>query len=395
MRRPSIEVTHPSKRAGRLITVGCRYRIVSVTVGPAAPAITLAAVRTRSNAPANTAPWTHPGAPSYVEVNVAFPMALGGSNSITSGSATGLHGPITTSKGMTSAKLLVASAPALSAAYRLAPTPSDSGRWRSSWSATPDNVAVASAKVSHEATELTVAAIRRRTAVAKAWRPLSLDGPIGIDAGSSDDVGVLIDRTAPRSRREHRAPSACHRPGRKEPVAPPRTRPILHSGPTSHRWAPSRMEPPGSTPGHGPVLRTPSGVRAAPRPTLTLRSASSHRRTRRWPRRPRGTDRHPPRSSPAVVVSVWASSNTDRGTRRCRGTGPAPLTTTPACTGRAHVRPLSSRRTPHRDRLPLRDSNRIRARISPGPRSDGRGWRASFPTRSDRAGQPGPRRCPD
>src|SRR5450759_5113590 len=95
---------------------------------PGPSAITLAAVKTRSNAPANTAPWTHPGAPSYGEVNVACPMALGGSNSITSGSATGLHGPITTSKGMTSAKLLVASPPALSAAYRLAPAPSDSGR---------------------------------------------------------------------------------------------------------------------------------------------------------------------------------------------------------------------------------------------------------------------------
>jgi hypothetical protein len=64
VRRWSCSVTQASNNAGCAIRVGFRYLIERVTVGPAPAAMTLAAVNIMSNAPANTAPCTQPGAPS-------------------------------------------------------------------------------------------------------------------------------------------------------------------------------------------------------------------------------------------------------------------------------------------------------------------------------------------
>ena len=121
--------------------------MVRVRVGPAEPPITLAAVRMMSKAPASTAPWTQPGAPSYGAVNTAWPMATGGSNSMAMGRATGLHVPITTSKGMAPARPPAPSAVRPSLANRPVGSPSSVGTERSRSSATERSVAAAAARV--------------------------------------------------------------------------------------------------------------------------------------------------------------------------------------------------------------------------------------------------------
>src|ERR1700722_15651818 len=162
--------------------VGLRYLIERLTVGPAPLAMTLAAVRMMSNAPARMALCTQPGAPSYGAVKLARPTALGGSNSVVRGRAIGLPEPMITSNGMAADSTSACSAWTVVSENRVMGTGPSSGTKTSSRSASAAACRATSASRSGGATEVTVTAMRRRTAAASSSLPSLLHG---LAAGSA------------------------------------------------------------------------------------------------------------------------------------------------------------------------------------------------------------------
>ena len=231
------------------------------------------------------APWTQPGPPRTGRRRRHRPEGLGRFEPSSMGGATGLHDPITMSKGMAvgQGRRVVAARPT-----RLG-EPADRlgllARGRGGPARRPARRSGRRHRRRHPGGggDVTVAAISRRTAAASSSRPPPLHGrrsrrgdsppPFravdgsGIVAAEPFDVGGMGSR-APRASRAAR-PTGPGGPLRRCPRS-------VEVGELRHRWAPSRTEPPGPGPGRG------------------RRSSKAARSSGRASARPGSPDRHPP-----------------------------------------------------------------------------------------------------
>ena len=298
-------------------------------------------------------------------------MAMGGSNSMAIGRATGLHDPMTTSKGMAAARVadLARPAPIGRRTGRSAPAGSSGTKPSSRSASSPDlpgGVGQHLGRGQRGDRGRPSAAGRRRPAPPARLRSTAWSVPAGVGdppsvgsvaSGSAtvvteavEEAGVVVEH------RQH----ARRRP-RRAPAAPPRRSPGTGSGPAS---ASVGTVPKGTT-------RIASGSR--PRSSTARRSRG---RASARPDPPTGI--HPSAYSATAAKTAGPAPPPIRvGIRGCwtglgqlqhgleRHVGAVELglvlaTTAPACTARARGPPPGGRRRPPRGRPPL-------ARFHPKP----------------------------
>src|SRR5664279_291927 len=120
-------------------------------------------------------------------------MALGGSNSMMMGRATGLHEPMTMSNGMAAANVSTSSGRTAWSANLPVGTGPTSGTNSSSSSAKAVARSAAPASTSGAAVAVTVRAVNRRTAAASSSRPPPLQGLAGSGPASTGSVTVVTE----------------------------------------------------------------------------------------------------------------------------------------------------------------------------------------------------------